>query len=248
MLLATKMLRGFMIARHVTPRLQLVSRQNRETSCGTSCTVACFYVLPQIAKRRSGDDDGDMPHVTELNHSNRSSGASMDLDTNLFPPDINTTTRNIEYLKISGEIADDAENCADDPENCADDGEIFAVNAENFTDDLESFNVVAPPADGRSSDISNTSTSQSNYVSDGPLSESETSALNDSFHSCDSKIGGSTPDLELIVTGASPPKESCGQLAPEEIPRTTSFFNKMIDTQGNLIPFSPKKRVERHSR
>ena len=210
-----------------------------------------FHVLQQIGDGRSGDDSGDIFDAQVLNHSNRSSGASMDLDTNICPPDMDTTTRNIEYLKISGEIADDSENLADDAENLADDAETFADDAENFADSSESFNVAASPEDGRASSISNNSTSQSNYVSDGPLSESETSGLNDSFHSCDSKVGGSTPDLKVIVTGASPPKESCDVLGPQEIQRTTSFFNKMIDPQGNLRTFSPEggsKKIERRSR
>ena len=178
---------------------------------------------------RSEKDDGtDVQDVPELNHSNRSSDVSMDMEP---PPDMDTTTRNIEYLKISGEIADDAENCVDDADIIADDAEILET----------SFETIVPPPESSSGRTSNCSIHQSNYVSDGPLSESETSALNDSFHSCDSKIVESTSELELIVTGATPPKESCGVLAPEEIPRTTSFFNKMVDQQGNLRSLSPEK-------
>ena len=201
--------------------------------------------MGQIGNRRSSekDDSTDNIDVPELNHSNRSSDTSMDLDTTICPPDMDTTTRNIEYLKISGEIADDAEHFADD-------AGIVTTNAENLETSLGSF---IPPPGSPSDRTSNCSTDayRSNYVSDGPLSESETSAFNDSFHSCDSKIGDSTSELELIVTGASPPREDSGMLEPVEIPRTTSFFNKMMDPQGNLRTFSPEedsKKIQRRAR
>ncbi|XP_028399778.1 rho GTPase-activating protein 39-like [Dendronephthya gigantea] len=171
------------------------------------------------------DDSNDILDVPELNRANRAS--DMDLDTS--PHDMDTTTRNIEYLKISGEIAD-----------LADDAEIIADDANILEPSLGS--LIPPPESpsGRNSNLSSNSPPHLSYVSDGPLSESDTSALNDSFHSCDSKLGESNPELEVIVTGASPPKDG-GLWVPQEIPRTTSFFNKMVDTQGNLRTFSPEK-------
>ena len=178
------------------------------------------------------DDSNDILDVPELNCANRASGMDMD-----------TTTRNIEYLKISGEIADEAENITDDAEIIADDAVTLQASFGNL---------IPPPESpsGRNSNMSNNSPRYSSYVSDGPLSESETSALNDSFHSCDSKLGGSNPELELVVKGTSPPKDE-ELWVPQEIPRTTSFFNKMMDTKGNLRTFSPEKdskKVQRQAR
>ena len=176
------------------------------------------YFLSQFGEHSFSDKDNstDMADVAELDHSSRSSEVSMDLETNM-----DTTTRNIEYLKISG----GGENDPDD------------------VDVLETFEALIPPPETSSGRTSNCSmTHQSNYVSDGPLSESETSTHNDSFHSCDSKIGESNTGLELIVTGTSPPREDGELLAPEEIPRTTSFFNQMVDNHGNLRTFSPEER------
>ena len=185
------------------------------------------------------EDSSDIPDPPVFNHSNRSSDTSMDLDTSPYPHDMDTTTRNIEYLKISGEIADDADDFADD-------AKINANSAKILESTIGS---LVPPTDD-SSDRTSTY-SINNFVSDGQLSESETSGLNDSFHSCDSNIVESSSEVELKITGASPPKESNDVLAPQEIPRTTSFFNRMVDKQGNLRNLSPdedSKKLQRRAR
>jgi hypothetical protein len=192
-----------------------------------------YLFLSQLGEDPLERDDGmdvlDIPEHFAFDHSNHSSKAGMETENNVYPEDMDTTTRNIEYLKISGEIADD------------EDGEILDT----------SLGTLIPPPETESGRTSNCSTHQPSYVSDGPLSESETSAHNESFHSCDSKVGGSNPNLDLIITGASPPKEGGELLDPEEIPRSHSFFNKMVDPQGNLRTFSPEERnskLQRHPR
>lgn len=154
-----------------------------------------------------GDSENELGSIQD--------GSTTDMDTDISSlHEVESTTRDIEYLKISGEITDESES-----------------NDTSFskTDNISS---------GRRS---NCSMNQSNYVSDGPLSESETSALNDSFHSCDSKFeeANSEEKLQILVSEASPPKEEEeGSRIPCQATGETrihSFFNKMVDKEGNLL-------------
>ena len=83
---------------------------------------------------------------------------------------------------------------------------------------------------------------QNNYVSDGPLSESEASAMNDSFYSCNSKFdeGNSEEKMDILVPEARSPKKEVPSLPGTDvgIVRTRSFFNKMVDREGNLRPLN----------
>ena len=144
----------------------------------------------------------------------------MDLDPS--SQDMENTARNFDYLRISGEITDHEPETYD----------------TSFSERHSS------ASDEQSGRTSNCSVNRSNYVSDGPLSESEASALNDSFHSCDIKFADSNSDekLENIMTEAQE-DEVC-----DELPRTTSFFNKMVDEKGNLRPLGSQKVKLRHTR
>lgn len=194
---------------------------------------------------------GDMQNsAPEPSHSNRSSNTSMDLDSTFSPADMDTATRNIEYLKISGgEIGDGTTKRADENGDDGDSLENFAdEEATNDPDEAdvtgEGGNIVESPLGSlvpppESGTTSNCSVNHFGHVNDRPLSESETSAFSASFPSCDSKIGQSNPSWSVVPTRTSPTKDAgdC-MLQPLEISRTTSFFNRMVDTDGNLRTFS----------
>ena len=147
-------------------------------------------------------------------------GRITDIESNPSQREMESTTRDIEYLKISGEITDESES-----------NETLFFTGNDVTDNISS---------GRRS---NCSMNQSNYVSDGPLSESEASAMNDSFYSCNSKFdeGNSEEKMDILVPEASSPKKEVPPFLDSDVPvftRTRSFFNKMVDKEGNLRPLN----------
>ena len=149
-----------------------------------------------------------------------------DMDLSASFPDMENTARNISYLKISGEITDEPESYD-----------------TSFSDRLS-----VTTAEDTSGRTSSCSMNQNNYVSDGPLSESETSVLNDSFYSCGSKFDESNSDekLDILLTEAKASSRKDKLEDTAELPRTTSFFNKMVDEKGNLKPINKPK--SRHTR
>lgn len=188
----------------------------------------------QIGERRISDMDTTLESLQgtdfdDLDHFGERQ--TTDSDTGACSQEMESTARNIQYLKISGEIPDDFELIFDTS---------FCGQGNTIS-----------PTDDLSERTSNCSMNQSNYVSDGPLSESEASALNDSFYSCDSKFAESNSDekLELPTTESkSPNLEHTDLLNINEIPRTRSFFNKMVDREGNLRPPEGSESIvrERH--
>lgn len=159
-------------------------------------------------------------------------------------------------------IADmDIGSCSQEMENTARNIEYLRITTTDIPDEPEAFNTafsfypnVISATDNLSGRRSNCSVNQSNYVSDGPLSESETSALNDSFYSCDSKFEESNSEekLKIIVTQKDSPQEEnkdCLE-SGQDVPRTHSFFNKMLDEKGNLLTsnFNKDRKRYRHTR
>ena len=180
-----------------------------------------------------------------MNVKPHTSNSHMDLDDTSCSSDMDNTTRHIKYLNISGEIT---EECDEVPYELQqpDDADFNTEEDESFT----SFNALVPPPLSPSIKgnimMNSTTIHQSNYVSDGPVSESETAALNDSLN--DTRNVESNINVEPSTIS---PEENSPWIHSEDIPRTTSFFNKMVDQQGNLKMFNQDEhsyKVQRHER
>lgn len=170
-----------------------------------------FSEKDDTSETLQGDSENELESLQD--------GRMTDMETNLSQREMESTTRDIEYLKISGEITDESES-----------NETLFFIGNDVTDNISS---------GRRS---NCSMNQNNYVSDGPLSESEASAMNDSFYSCNSKFdeGNSEEKMDILVPEARSPKKEVPSLPGTDvgIVRTRSFFNKMVDREGNLRPLN----------